>query len=221
MIKDQKTFLLYVRIIVIARPYVYFFHLPKTGGMSVAGFFGSLAQKKIIDIGHRGHLKITSKLSLGNQKFIPDPYKRRVWTFSILRDPVQHTKSLYNYIRNNPNHQHHKFALKKTFSQWIRDCKALENYYAKFYTHGNQKLEQMKFSLKCLDFIAFTESLNSDTNKFLDKIGVSMKFDNRHINKSKSNNIIITGSDINYIKNIKRPKDYILMDMARKKWRNQ
>lgn len=144
-------------------------------------------------------------------------------SFTILRDPVGHAVSLYTYIKTHPGMPAHQSVRKLTFAQWIRRKPDRWGRRPGSFTHflagGHKKRLEPEKELELairhadeIDFIAFTELLNSDMNAVLNRVAkIDARWDGtRHNANQKNRKPRPTPADIALIKNL-RAEDYVLI----------
>lgn len=203
----------------------YFYDCPRTGGTSIKHWVRKQSSIKRIHYGDgRGwhHVPFNSREEISN--LAPSGFKENFFTFTILRDPIEHTASLYAKIRKHKNHGYKSRLLKFEFNEWIGkifedDRKTSPDpwgfSFVRFYDPKTHDLEQAIKNIESMDFVGFTERLNQDMDSMLKIAGTKEKFDNR-----KANNIQrdfkISPVDRLHIKRI-RFDDYQLVNHFRKK----
>ena len=178
---------------------IWFVHIPRTGGMSLAKFFGEFKNNKNVTIRHRGH-----------EKFSYDVYNElcknnKVILCTILRNPESHSMSLWSYMKKYKSHVKHHEAFNNKFITWCKNFCEFP-YYVKFF--GNGDICQAENVLNNFDYIFNTSTLCSDVNKMLSNLGLKRRF-NLNINgtsKRAPNN-----NEIKIIKNVRRD-DYELLN---------
>jgi hypothetical protein len=136
-----------------------FIHVPKTGGVSICGYFGALTS---------GHAPLSS--------FNPD-LMQYYFKFAFVRDPYTRVVSCYEYLKNGGMNCKDKLDFERycepygCFGQFI--VKGLS--YAS--THQQHFIPQTYYtgsggSTPQLDFIGKFENINNDFNKLLTIIGM-------------------------------------------------
>lgn len=184
------------------RPILWLVHVPRTGGTSMTRFFNKINdQVKFVRFGHdkfSGH--VLEQMEKAN--------KRKVYTFTIIRDPVSHTRSLYSFLKQSGSHPKRHTA-QKSFTEWIKTFDELPNYFCKFYDHkGQGDLERAKKVLGRMDFVIHTNDLGNGINRILASLGINTRFDGTHVsNFSKPK---MSEDQIRLIKNL-RANDYELI----------
>jgi len=150
------------------------------------------------------------------------PEGKKLWTLTLLRDPVEHTASLYAKIRN------HKHAYKQvlrglSFSQWVQgrfqdDVKSVPPpwgfSFVRFYDEGGDLATAIE-NVEKVDFVGFTERLTEDMNLFLNLVGEKRRFNGRRLNMSRRG-FKISGADRKIIKRV-RAEDFELVNHFRRK----
>lgn len=176
---------------------LYFYDCPRTGGTSIKKWCKSKNNFKRLHYGTRPawHHVPFKPLELIDKELRPKNYSQKIWTFTFLRNPYEHTLSLYAKIRNHKHAYAGKFK-KMSFSDWIlgdfpKDVVSTPQpwgfSFVRFYDPETGNLEKAIKNLESIDFIGFTERLNSDMNLFLNKMSSTSKFDNRKLNISQKN----------------------------------
>lgn len=146
---------------------IWFIHVPRTGGMSLAKYL-HLIKSNTIKIKHDGHAKF-SKPVLAALK----AKHKKVVTCTILRDPVSHSMSLWSYLKKHKKHYGHLNANNSNFAHWCHTFKEFP-YYVKFFGEGN--LDKALKVIKNIDFILQTKNLTQDTNQMLKKLNLKANF---------------------------------------------
>lgn len=156
-----------------------FIHIPKTGGTSIEDKFGMYHQWDHNKLFHHEEEYINGVLTAPQHwtpNLIIDKLGKAVYDecikFTIVRNPYRRVLSEYFYKTRNSN-------LDK-FNDWFFD------YYSKIdYDH---KLPQHLYIDDSIDFIARTETLQSDFTTFVNKYNLNIDSELGFVNKSRFNN---------------------------------
>ncbi|MFW6130375.1 MAG: hypothetical protein ACOC56_04250, partial [Atribacterota bacterium] len=70
------------------KPIIWFIHVPRTGGITTAKFLGKLQREKQIKLFHMGHTKYSNRFRKAKESLFGSP----IITFTILREPIKHSK---------------------------------------------------------------------------------------------------------------------------------
>jgi len=191
--------------------HIWFIHTPRTGGMSIAKFLGKLHRESKLYVIHQGHTKhcVTQK-----EKYAKE-LGDKVITFTILRDPVEHSRSLYSYMKASKGHNKHPLANNNNFSTWLTKFDEFP-YYRIFF--GGQTIESAVNNLLSIDYILYTDKLAVGLNKLLQILNVADRFDNSKINGYPKPDV--SDKDINLIKKI-RADDYEILKQISEKHNNR
>lgn len=177
---------------------IWFIHVPRTGGMSLAKYLNNIRNKNVI-IRHRGHEKF-SKNTLRNLQSKYD----NVVTCTIIRNPAEHSMSLWTYMQKHKKHYYHKKASHQDFITWARNFKEFP-YYVKFFGQGD--LNKSIQAIGNINYILRTESLKRDVNKMLKDLNLKPTF---NIYSNSTSKRQLTNKELQVIKNI-RKKDYQML----------
>lgn len=199
----------------------YFYHVPRTGGFSTYKWFEHLSRQGLTRLWNDGHTPFKSKAQLvakfGSKAFEADKINLKseeLITITWLRDPVDHTASLYTYIKSHGGHQKFKgFPEGVTFSEWIR-LEGSPGNYVKFFAPGDGKLETAITNLQTANFVGFTENFNDDMNVLMEVFNIKLKYNNQKVNSS-GQRYQPSKDDIIYLKQ-RRELDYALVNEFRK-----
>jgi len=171
--------------------------------MSVGRYFRDKVRgAKII---HQGH----SKFSGNVRKALEDRWGQKVHVFTVLRDPIKHTQSLYSYMKHSRGHP--KYALgQRPFDEWARNLNEFP-YYVKFFGEGDT--DAALEVLSQFDTILDTSSLSADIREMLVSLGLKPK-PMVHINRRPT---ITVGPDGRRLIRKLRQKDYDLLNKLDKR----
>lgn len=203
--------------------YFYFYDCPRTGGTSIKHWCKRNNDLKRLYYGQDGgwhHVPFKPLKEIEGLR--PQGMVDRIWTLTFLRNPIDHTVSLYAKIRN---HKHsYKDKLKNlSFSDWIhgdfiKDVDTAPSSWSfsmvNFYSSDNN-LRSAINNIESVDYVGFTDRLTYDMNQFLIKVGTNAKFDGRKLNTS-SKNFKITSDEKKIIREV-RSRDFELVNHFRKK----
>jgi hypothetical protein len=190
---------------------LYFIHVPRTGGNSVASWLNNNNDKFITKYdGHDRYSKQNHDSLKKSDKTI---------AFTSLRDPVDLTVSFYAYIKIAALHRSYKEANSFSFSDWIVKSKEHKNFFTRFFNNlewdklinppieyinpseiqARELVENAYQTLNNFDYILDTSSLTNDINNMCAKESINCKF-NVHINSYPKPEI--SKSDIEKIKEV-------------------
>jgi len=197
----------------------YFYDCPRTGGTSFKKWCRDGNAKRIYYGDRKGWHHVPFKPRSEVCSLVPPNYN--LWTFTLLRDPVEHTASLYAKIRE---HKHSYCANLRglSFNDWItgpfeEDSKTSPDpwgfSFVRFYDPDTHNLEKAISNIESMDFVGFTERLGEDVNLMLRESGSKTFFNNRKLN-SKARNFIVSDSEKEIIKRV-RSDDYKLVNNFR------
>jgi len=181
--------------------FIWFVHVPRTGGTSIINSRHMFKLTTILT--GSPHMPYTTQQHMQfKEKF------GEVKTLTVLRDPVQHSMSYYSYIVAHPSHFGHRLAINNSFSDWLKKCKELPNYFVKFFsTWDNPSAGNLPEALEKIskfDYILDTANLTAQFNHVLAENNEPHRF-SLHINGNKK--FEISKDDVAYIKQI-RSQDY-------------
>lgn len=183
---------------------LFFFHCPKTGGMTVGRYLGKHHRAGKIKVHHKGHTKPIFK------KVLREQTSPNIKTLTAIRDPISHSVSLYRYIKGSRAHRMHKFTFARPFNTWVEEFKDLNDYYCRYYGYGD--FDKAMAILKEMDYILIQENLTEDLNILAKKLRLP-KFNGQKINVTRGNDVNITPALKRRIRQL-RSKDYELYDFA-------
>lgn len=202
----------------------YFYDCPRTGGTSVKLW---CRDNKVLNRLHYGddkggwhHVPFKPKSEIDELKPVGVD---KIWTLTFLRDPVEHTASLYAKIRNH-KHSYRDRIRSLTFTKWIHGvfgedvgCAPAPWGFSmvRFYDPKSDNLETAIKNVESIDYVGFTDRLVDDMNGFLSMVGEGVKFDGRKLNVA-SRNFGISESDRRIIREV-RAADFELVNHFRRK----
>lgn len=202
----------------------YFYDCPRTGGTSIKHWFKKQQLIRRIYYGDKkGWHHVPFKPREEVSQLAPSGLRDKVFTFTILRDPIEHTASLYAKIRNH-KHGYKPRLTDVTFTEWIEELFEGDRKtspdpwgfsFVRFYDPKTHKLEQAIKNIESMNFVGFTERLNLDMELMLKLANAKEKFDNRRANNARRD-FKISSVDRMHIKRI-RFDDYQLVNYFRKK----
>lgn len=195
---------------------LYFIHVPRTGGNSIGAWLNTL-DKNNYEIRYDGHARHSVQHHEELKK------NGKVIAFTMMRDPVDITASMYSYIKGAKPHRGWRDARKWNFSEWIVKSPESKNFLTRWFNNHTwpqfinptpqDLLPSVDFAvetLKNFDYIFDTSTLTRDINNMCQKEGIKTKFDS-HVNGRKHPNI--TAEDIKKIKEFSS-RDYELLAKA-------
>jgi hypothetical protein len=201
---------------------LWFIHPLKTGGTSIHSFFNNESMSNN-DFYWKSHDRYSENVMID----LKSKYEK-VITFTNLRCPVAHTRSIYIWSRNlakrkieriekfglNSNKKNlgrFSDSLYMSFSEWIRHEKGIENFFTEWFSlKGKKSFEEVKLEMDSYDYILDTHHLKSGVNSLISDIGESIVF-SKHYGNNFSSYFDIKKEDVEYIKR-KRILDYELIE---------
>lgn len=195
----------------------YFYDLPRTGGTSFKRWCKNRKGIKRVYFGegkgwHHVPFESVEKLAPG-----------KIWTFTLLRNPIEHTASLYAKIRIH-KHAYRTKLLGLNFNQWIRGIFEVDMVSSpapwgfsmvKFFDPVSENLDVAIKNIESMDFVGFTDRLNSDINLMFKKIGVEDAFNGPRLNVARRSFEVTEGEK--KVIRIVRADDFKLVNHFRKK----
>ena len=203
----------------------YFYDLPRTGGTTLKRWVKNRRNLRRLHYGSPKpwhHVPFTP-LPILDQQLRPRGYNQKIHTITLLRDPCLHTISLYGKIR----HHKHAYASKFqsiSFQEWIHgdfpdDVLNTPDPWGfsmvRFYDPETHNLGKAIENIESIDFVGFTERLNSDINLFLLNMGLPEAFTDMKLNVSRKG-FKASEDDLKVIREV-RSQDYELVNYFRKK----
>lgn len=149
--------------------YYYLQHIPKTAGTSIRHFMKKHGQRhgfKFIwsnDWG-RPHDTFRTKDEIAKLAKVP---ANKITTFTFLRSPYEHSRSLYSWIRKYKPHPYHQEVLRTPFTKWLETYGPLSNYFCGFL--GGKTSEEAAENLRQFDYVGMTENVDYLMNIMLKK----------------------------------------------------
>lgn len=198
----------------------YFYDCPRTGGTS----FKRWAKKcPTIERLHFGEGKGWHHVPYRPRSEILEltPPSRDVFTFTLLRDPIEHTASLYAKIKTHKHSYRDKLA-RLTFNQWVTNHFEVDREKSpdpwgfsmvRFFDPETGNLDRAIANIESMDFVGFTERLNEDMKLMFKKANVRAEFGGDRLN-AKYRDFSITRVERILIKKI-RFDDYALVNHFR------
>jgi hypothetical protein len=122
---------------------VYFLHIPKTGGSSVRVWLASSFKDRLCPAGIADELVGMSANDLDRYQvfaghfhsYLPQYLARKMVVFTILRDPVDRTRSHWHQVRRHSHHPYHERVRSQTFAEFVEDDRnrvMIEDYQARY-----------------------------------------------------------------------------------------
>lgn len=193
---------------------LYFVHVPRTGGNSIGTWLNEGRVKCKFNMCYDGHAPYKDNVVEDLKK------KDKVVSFTMIRDPVDLSSSLYGYIKIAALHFGHKRAKQYTFSEWLEKSHEHINFLSRFFncydlsTFVNPtpevflpSVDLAESTLKKFDYILDTKNLKRDLAAMCKKEGIDYPL-NSHIGAYPKPEV--SEHDIKRIKEISS-RDYELM----------
>jgi hypothetical protein len=196
--------------------YIYLQHIPKTGGTSVRHFFLKKQRQRIpvrfvwSSDWRKAHEPFKTKAQicrLTKHNVTPE----NLFMCVFLRDPIEHSRSLYSWIKKYRPHPYHKYANKVDFTTWLKEYEPLKDYYCNYLAPNARTAEKALKNLKHFDYVGSLETINQDMNRILNMMGFRFKYDGTHYAGTRTVKFEVTKSHIEIIK-ARRPEDFKLME---------
>ena len=200
----------------------YFHDCPRTGGTSFKRWARNHSKVKHVHYGKEGkawhHIPFNSCGDIGKLTT-----SDKLWTFTLLRNPIEHTASLFSKIRQH-KHGYRTKLNGLTFGQWVHGIYEADVGSApapwgfsmvRFYDPETENLETAIKNIESMDFVGFTDRLDDDLNLLLTTADAHTKFDGRRLNVVRRS-FKITDKDKNVIRRV-RADDFKLVNHFRKK----
>jgi hypothetical protein len=121
------------------------------------------------------------------------PSNADFFTFTLLRDPVEHVASLYSKIRIHKHAWRPKLE-KLSFHEWIYGDFKKDREEApapwgfsmvRFYDSETENRDRAIANIETMDFVGFTDRLNQDLDLLMDLAGSQVRFDRSRHNQVK------------------------------------
>jgi hypothetical protein len=177
----------------------WFIHVPRTGGTDLAHSARSWQHVNFFCNGHSGYdPALHERLKCEHD---------RVLLTTALRDPVEHTRSLYAYTKHGGHHLAN-YSADKSLMQWMRGYpERLIDYFTWFFDRDYAYLPHALATLRKFDRIFDTAHLTDQVNAFLQELNEPSRIQTPASPYPKG---ALTAPDIQYIKAI-RQQDYRLL----------
>jgi hypothetical protein len=198
----------------------YFYDLPRTGGTS----FKHWARRcKAIKKVHYGDGHGWHHVTFKPRSEVAKLTSGDLFTFTILRDPIEHSASLYAKIRKHKHAYCPKLA-GLSFKNWIHGIYAEDMMSSpapwgfsmvSFYDPKTSNLDTAIKNIESMDFVCFTDRLNNDINAMLGKANAGVTFSSHRMNVA-SRHFEISNAERNVIRRV-RAEDFKLVNHFRKK----
>lgn len=202
-------------------------HVPRTGGTGLSHCCKQHFHKLAFHA--NGHYGYTQEL---HAELLRQHDEVRLLT--VLRDPVEHTRSWYAYTRDDPDHSLYEFSKARTFSEWLRDyTEDYGSYFTWFFDRKERKKKTwlegrmvqhgMLFryahtpslgaaveTIKKFDYVFDTATLTDQFNALLAELGEPAKLE--PLSKAHSHEKgALTEEDVAVVKQL-RADDYALLE---------
>lgn len=199
----------------------YFYDCPRTGGTTFKVWCKRGKIKRVRYGGEKEWYHVPFRPRDEIKTLVPE--NSTLFTFTLLRNPVEHTASLYAKIRS------HKHAYKKvleglTFEQWIKGKFQTDAHTSpdpwgfsmvRFYDPITHDLVQAIKNIESMDFVGFTDRLKRDLNLMLNISGSKINFNGPRLNRSRRDFLI--KDDLRKIIKDVRSDDFKLVNYFRRK----
>src|SRR5262245_4548215 len=108
---------------------LYFLHIPKTAGLSVARLLEEEFGQGLCPATTLDDLFTTDPVALRSAAafaghfgvWLPEIVGRGLRTFTLLRDPIARTISHYRHVRRDPNHPYHRYVRDQSLAEFVSD----------------------------------------------------------------------------------------------------
>ena len=168
--------------------YYYFYDCPRTGGTTFKRWCRNGQIKRVCFGDEKDWHHVPFKPRAELERLVPNGGE--LFTFTILRDPIEHTASLYAKIKRH-KHGYRPVIQHLSFDQWINgkfkeDAKTMPDPWGfsmvKFYDPKTHCLNQAIKNIETMDFVGFTDRLNEDLNLMLIESRSKVKFNGPRLN---------------------------------------
>lgn len=204
--------------------YFYFYDCPRTGGTSFKSWCkGNPHIKRVCYKDSKSdwfHVPFNPREEI--ERLVPG--ENDLVTFTILRDPIEHTISLYDKISRHKNHAYRSKLAGVSFSEWVHGVFEVDRQsspdpwgfsFVHFYDPKTRDVNVAIKNIESMDFVGFTDKLLDDLNSMLVQHQSAARFDNRRSNAGRRG-FKVSKEDKLKIKLI-RADDYALVNHFRKK----
>lgn len=171
--------------------YFYFYDCPRTGGTSFKQWSRRCETITRLHFGDdKGWHHVPFRPRAAVSELAPAAQRDKVFTFTLLRDPIEHTASLYAKIRRH-KHSYRKRLSNLKFHQWVHQFFEVDRKESpapwgfsmvRFYDPITGDVDRAISNIETMDFVGFTERLTQDMQLMLEQANARAQFDGRRLN---------------------------------------